>query len=119
MHAVSIQLQATYLYSILYMHDYLYVCLYYRVQLADSSVLPCCRYDSLTGLPSCQRTMAFEKASVLFNTAALHSQLGAREDRTSQSGLDATIGHYLRAAGIYRWAPATHEISATAQTRAK
>ena len=60
------------------------------------------RYDSLTGLPSCQRTMAFEKASVLFNIASLHSQLGAREERTSRSGLDVTIEHYLRAAGIYR-----------------
>ncbi|KAF0311589.1 Rhophilin-2 [Amphibalanus amphitrite] len=60
-------------------------------------------YDSLTGLPSCQRTMAFEKASVLFNIAALHSQLGAKEARTCQKGLDTTIGHYLRAAGIYRY----------------
>ncbi|XP_037085642.1 rhophilin-2-B-like [Pollicipes pollicipes] len=60
-------------------------------------------YDSLTGLPSCQRTVAFEKASVLFNIAALHSQLGAREERDSPEGLDSTVNNYVRAAGIYRY----------------
>jgi len=43
--------------------------------------LPFCRYDSLTGVPSCQRTVAFEKASVLFNISALYTQIGARQDR--------------------------------------
>jgi hypothetical protein len=35
-----------------------------------------CRYDSLTGVPSCQRTVAFEKASVLFNIGGLYTQIG-------------------------------------------
>ncbi len=43
------------------------------------------RYDSLTGVPSCQRTVAFEKASVLFNIAALYTQIGTRQDRRSVS----------------------------------
>jgi len=60
-------------------------------------------YDSLTGLPSCQRTVAFEKASVLFNMAALYSQLAARQERSSQDGLDSAVDSYLRAAGIYRY----------------
>ena len=34
------------------------------------------RYDSLTGVPSSQRTVAFEKASVLFNVGALYTQIG-------------------------------------------
>ena len=46
--------------------------------------------------------MAFEKGSVLFNIAALQSQLGAREERTTRRGLDAAIEHYLKAAGVYR-----------------
>ncbi|XP_037094828.1 rhophilin-2-like [Pollicipes pollicipes] len=60
-------------------------------------------YDSLTGLPSCQRTVAFEKASVLFNMAALYSQLAARQERGTQEGLDSAVDSYLRAAGIYRY----------------
>ena len=35
-------------------------------------------YDSLTGIPSIQRTCAFEKASALFNIGALYTQIGAR-----------------------------------------
>uniref|UniRef100_A0A8C6XIR2 Rhophilin Rho GTPase binding protein 1 n=1 Tax=Naja naja TaxID=35670 RepID=A0A8C6XIR2_NAJNA len=37
-------------------------------------------YDSLTGVPSHQRALAFEKGSVLFNIGALHTQIGARQD---------------------------------------
>jgi hypothetical protein len=39
-------------------------------------LLLCYRYDSLTGVPSCQRTVAFEKASVLFNIGGLYTQIG-------------------------------------------
>lgn len=62
-----------------------------------------CRYDSLTGTPSCQRTVAFEKACVLFNLGALYTQLGARHDRTSAAGLDAAVNNFLRAAGMFRY----------------
>lgn len=61
------------------------------------------RYDSLTGTPSCQRTVAFEKACVLFNLGALYTQLGARHDRTSAAGLDAAVNNFLRAAGMFRY----------------
>lgn len=60
-------------------------------------------YDSLTGTPSCQRTVAFEKACVLFNLGALYTQLGARHDRTSAAGLDAAVNNFLRAAGMFRY----------------
>uniref|UniRef100_T1ISB1 Rhophilin n=1 Tax=Strigamia maritima TaxID=126957 RepID=T1ISB1_STRMM len=60
-------------------------------------------YDSLTGVPSCQRTVAFEKASVLFNIAALYTQIGARQDRTKNSGIDASVDKYLRSAGMFRF----------------
>ena len=42
------------------------------------------RYDSLTGVPSCQRTVAFEKASVLFNIGGLYTQIGTRQDRGTE-----------------------------------
>ncbi|KAG8134032.1 hypothetical protein E2320_011777 [Naja naja] len=49
------------------------------------------RYDSLTGVPSHQRALAFEKGSVLFNIGALHTQIGARQDRTTLQGWTAPL----------------------------
>ncbi|XP_055389970.1 rhophilin-2 [Condylostylus longicornis] len=59
-------------------------------------------YDSLTGVPSCQRTIAFEKACILFNLGSIYTQIGAKHDRTSEKGLDAAVDSFLRAAGIFR-----------------
>ncbi|KFB40200.1 AGAP000243-PA-like protein [Anopheles sinensis] len=59
-------------------------------------------YDSLTGVPSCQRTVAFEKACILFNLAAIYTQIGAKQDRSSEKGLDAAVDNFLRAAGVFR-----------------
>ena len=36
-------------------------------------------YDSLTGVPCMQKTVAFEKASVLFNIGGLYTQMGTRQ----------------------------------------
>ena len=60
-------------------------------------------YDSLTGVPSSQRTVAFEKASVLFNIGALYTQIGTRQDRNSMSGLDSAVDNYLRSAGTFQY----------------
>ncbi|XP_011499332.1 PREDICTED: rhophilin-2 [Ceratosolen solmsi marchali] len=60
-------------------------------------------YDSLTGVPSCQRTVAFEKASVLFNAGALYTQLAAKQDRRTARGLDQAIDAFLRSAGTFRY----------------
>ncbi|XP_076177375.1 GTP-Rho-binding protein rhophilin [Ptiloglossa arizonensis] len=60
-------------------------------------------FDSLTGVPSCQRTVAFEKASVLFNAGGLYTQLAAKQDRQSTRGLDQAIDAFLRAAGTFRY----------------
>ena len=57
----------------------------------------------MTGVPSCQRTVAFEKASVLFNIAALYTQIGARQDRAKQTGLDNAVDNFLRAAGTFQY----------------
>jgi hypothetical protein len=61
------------------------------------------RYDSLTGVPSCQRTVAFEKASVLFNLGGLYTQIGTRQDRSSEEGLDTAVDNFLRAAGTFQY----------------
>ena len=61
------------------------------------------RYDSLTGVPSTHKDISYEKASVLFNAAALSSQIGTRQDRTTADGLDIATEHYLSAAGIFQY----------------
>lgn len=58
------------------------------------------RYDSLTGVPSVQRALAFEKGSVLFNIGALYTQIGARQDRSTLTGIQNAIDAFQRAAGI-------------------
>lgn len=60
-------------------------------------------FDSLTGVPSCQRTVAFEKACVLFNIGAVYTQIGAKQDRLTAKGLDSAVDNFLRAAGTFRY----------------
>ncbi|CAH1394154.1 unnamed protein product [Nezara viridula] len=60
-------------------------------------------YDSLTGVPSSQRTVAFEKACVLLNVAALYTQIAARKPRDSAKGLDSGVDNWLRAAGALKY----------------
>ncbi|MEQ2255950.1 hypothetical protein ILYODFUR_019114, partial [Ilyodon furcidens] len=61
------------------------------------------RYDSLTGVPSSQRALAFEKGSVLFNIGALFTQIGARQDRSATAGIDKAIDAFQRAAGAFKY----------------
>jgi hypothetical protein len=62
-----------------------------------------CRYDSLTGVPCTQKTVAFEKASVLFNIGGLYTQIGTRQDRSTDGGLDCAVDNFLRAAGTFQF----------------
>lgn len=56
-------------------------------------------YDSFTGVPVCQQNLSLEKASVLFNMAALYSQIGTRSDRQTVVGLEEAISSFQKAAG--------------------
>eukprot|EP00061_Rhincodon_typus_P012890 g38921.t1 len=56
------------------------------------------KYDSLTGVPSYQRALAFEKGSILFNIGALYTQIGARQDRTTEEGINRAIDAFQKAA---------------------
>nr|XP_005990790.1 PREDICTED: rhophilin-1 [Latimeria chalumnae] len=60
-------------------------------------------YDSLTGVPSYQRTIAFEKGSVLFNIGALYTQIGARQDRSTSQGVGMAIDAFQKAAGAFNY----------------
>ncbi|XP_037553548.1 rhophilin-2 [Nematolebias whitei] len=57
-------------------------------------------YDSFTGMPVCQQNLSLEKASILFNMAALYSQIGARSDRQTTEGLEEAISAFQKAAGL-------------------
>uniref|UniRef100_A0A3Q2Z228 Rhophilin, Rho GTPase binding protein 2 n=1 Tax=Hippocampus comes TaxID=109280 RepID=A0A3Q2Z228_HIPCM len=57
-------------------------------------------YDSFTGVPVCQQNLSLEKASMLFNMAALYSQIGTRSDRQTSAGLKEAISAFQKAAGI-------------------
>lgn len=57
-------------------------------------------YDSFTGVPVCQQNLSLEKASILFNMAALYSQIGTRSDRQTIAGLEEAISSFQKSAGI-------------------
>ncbi|XP_008054824.1 rhophilin-2 [Carlito syrichta] len=57
-------------------------------------------YDSLTGVPVSQQNLLLEKASVLFNTGALYTQIGTRCNRQTQAGLESAVDAFQRAAGV-------------------
>lgn len=54
------------------------------------------------GEPTCQKTITLEKASTLFNIAALYTQIGAKKDRTQLNELDEAVDCFLKAAGIFQ-----------------
>ncbi|XP_029464259.1 rhophilin-2 [Rhinatrema bivittatum] len=60
-------------------------------------------YDSFTGVPVCQQNIALEKASVLFNIGALHTQIGTRCDRQTTAGLKDAVDAFQKAAGVLNY----------------
>uniref|UniRef100_A0A673MPY2 Rhophilin-2 n=1 Tax=Sinocyclocheilus rhinocerous TaxID=307959 RepID=A0A673MPY2_9TELE len=60
-------------------------------------------YDSFTGVPVCQQNISLEKASILFNMAALCSQIGTRADRQTQAGLEDAIAAFQKSAGVLHY----------------
>ncbi|XP_032416943.1 rhophilin-2 isoform X1 [Xiphophorus hellerii] len=64
-------------------------------------------YDSFTGVPVCQQNLSLEKASMVFNLAALYSQIGTRSDRQTVAGLQEAISSFQRAAGMLSHLKAT------------
>ncbi|ELU08014.1 hypothetical protein CAPTEDRAFT_93887 [Capitella teleta] len=59
-------------------------------------------YDAITGIPCCQRTIIYEKGAILFNLGSLYTQIGAKQDRTTASGLTSALESFQRAAGAFR-----------------
>ena len=57
----------------------------------------------MTGVPACQKTVSFEKGSVLFNIGALYTQIGARQDRSTIEGIETAIENFQKAAGTFQY----------------
>lgn len=53
-------------------------------------------------MPVCQQNLSLEKASILFNMAALYSQIGTRSDRQTTEGLVEAISAFQKAAGMQK-----------------
>lgn len=60
-------------------------------------------YDSLTGVPSTQKAIGFEKGSILFNIGSLYTQMGCKRDRTSEEGVRSARGDFEQAAGAFKY----------------
>ncbi|KAJ7066925.1 BRO1-like domain-containing protein [Mycena amicta] len=58
---------------------------------------------SPSSIPITLRNLAFERAAVLFNIAALYSQLAASEDRSNADGIKRAIPYYQQAAGTFAY----------------
>ena len=67
------------------------------------------RYDAISGVPSVQRSVSLEKASILFNIGALYTQIGTRADRSHRRGIEEAIDAFQRSTGkvtvgtTFRW----------------
>ncbi|XP_052817102.1 rhophilin-2-like [Mya arenaria] len=60
-------------------------------------------YDSLTGVPNIQKTLTFEKGSVMFNIGALYTQIACKQDRHTKEGLLLAIRNFELAGGAFRY----------------
>lgn len=60
-------------------------------------------YDSINGIESTQKSIQFEKASVLFNCSALYSQLAAICCDVNDQKLHEQMNYWLKAAGCLNY----------------
>ncbi|BFZ13290.1 hypothetical protein BsWGS_16328 [Bradybaena similaris] len=60
-------------------------------------------YDCLSGVPETQKSVGFEKGSVIFNIGALYSQIACKQDRTTKDGIVQCIVNFEKAAGAFKY----------------
>eukprot|EP00047_Mylnosiga_fluctuans_P005021 m.237912 g.237912 ORF g.237912 m.237912 type:complete len:1169 (+) comp13217_c0_seq1:55-3561(+) len=60
-------------------------------------------YDSFSGQPTTQRSVALERACVLFNAGAMCIQLAATQDLKTDKGLELAANYLQRGAGVYQY----------------
>ncbi|XP_065828636.1 rhophilin-2-like [Oscarella lobularis] len=57
-------------------------------------------FDLWVGTAAAQQSTAFEKANVMFNIAALYSQLAIEQNRSTKDGLEEAVHLFEQAAGV-------------------
>ena len=67
----------------------------------EFSWYPCLGYN--TDRPTTESNLRFELANILFNLAALYSQLAYALNRTTAEGLKAASNYYCQAAGVIQY----------------
>ncbi|XP_063716167.1 rhophilin-2-like [Symsagittifera roscoffensis] len=60
-------------------------------------------FDCLAGTLHTQFSIDFEKAAVLFNMGALHSQIATKQDRSTFDGAEEALKHFQMAAGVFKY----------------
>lgn len=61
------------------------------------------RYDAFNGRPTSQYSLAYEKASVIFNTAATLSAIAAIQNRAEAEGRKRAFNYFQAAAGMFQY----------------
>lgn len=70
-------------------------------------------YDAINGMPAAQQSVTFEKACILFNIAALYTQLAAQLDRSSAESIDKAVTYLEKAIGVFEFMKAKFSHSPT------
>ncbi len=65
--------------------------------------LTCCRFDAFTQKPTSQYSLAFEKASVIFNISAVLSCHAAVQNRAEDNGLKTAYHSFKASAGMFTY----------------
>ena len=61
------------------------------------------RFDAFTAKPTSQYSLAFEKASIIFNISAVLSCHAANQDRSEESGLKTAYHSFQASAGMFTY----------------
>ncbi|KKK16951.1 hypothetical protein AOCH_004981 [Aspergillus ochraceoroseus] len=70
---------------------------------ANLSMLPIRRYDAFTHKPTAQYSLAFEKASIIFNISAVLSCHAANQNRAEDTGLKTAYHSFQASAGMFTY----------------
>lgn len=62
-----------------------------------------CRFDAFTHKATAQHSLAFEKASIIFNISAVLSCHAAHQARTEESGLKTAYHSFQASAGMFTY----------------
>lgn len=71
--------------------------------MSDIWLTPASRYDAFTLKPTSQYSLAFEKASIVFNISAVLSSHAANQNRAEDTGLKTAYHSFQASAGMFTY----------------